>query len=160
VFVCFVLEHVAQPLDALEQARRVLEPGGGLTVIEGDHRSAYFHPWSELAWRTIEGLVEAQARAGGDAMVGRRLFPLLRTAGFRNVAVTPRVAHADASRPEWVEGFTRRTFITMVEGARQRAVDLGLIDAAAWEAGIADLKRAAEDDGTFNYTFFKAPAVR
>jgi hypothetical protein len=113
-----------------------------------------------LAWRTIECLVAAQAHAGGDALIGRRLFPLLRASGFRDVEVTPRVVYADASRPEWVEGFTRRTFIAMVEGARQRALDLGLIDAAAWEAGIAALKRAAEDDGTFSYTFFKATAAR
>ena len=160
VFVCFVLEHVAEPLEALRHVRRVLKPDGRLTLIEGDHRSAYFHPWSELAWRTIDCLVTAQARAGGDALIGRRLFPLLRTAGFRDIAVTPRVVYADAGRPEWVEGFTRRTFIAMVQGARQRAIDLGLIDAAAWDAGIAALKRTAEVDGTFSYTFFKGTATR
>ena len=131
MFVCFVLEHVSQPLEALAQVRRVLKPGGRLTLIEGDHRSAYFHPWSEEAWRTISCLIEAQARGGGDALIGRRLFPLLRAAGFRDV-----------------------------EGARQRALDVGLIDALAWDAGIVALKRTAEDDGTFNYTFFKGTGVR
>jgi hypothetical protein len=93
-------------------------------------------------------------------LIGRRLFPLLRAAGLRDVAVTPRVVYADASRPEWVEGFTRRTFVAMVAGARERALELGLIDAPTWDAGIAALKRTADDDGTFNYTFFKATATR
>jgi SAM-dependent methyltransferase len=159
-FVCFVLEHLPRPLEALAHVRRVLKPGGHLTVIEGDHRSAYFHPWSDDAWRTIACLIEAQARAGGDAQIGRRLFPLLSEAGFTGISVTPRVVYADASRPQWVDGFTRKTFIAMVAGARQRALDLGLIDSPAWDKGIAALERAADQDGTFNYTFFKAQATK
>jgi hypothetical protein len=46
----------------------------------------------------------------------------------------------------------------MVEGAAEPALRLGLIDKTAWDEGIADLKRSAEDDGTFCYTFFKAVA--
>jgi hypothetical protein len=37
---------------------------------------------------------------------------------------------------------------------------LRLTDDATWEEGIRDLERTAEDDGTFNYTFFKATAAR
>jgi hypothetical protein len=48
----------------------------------------------------------------------------------------------------------------MVEGVAAQAVGQGLISAASWAAGIRDLQRAAEDDGTFCYTFFKAVALR
>ena len=34
------------------------------------------------------------------------------------------------------------------------------MDEASWTAGIRDLYRAAEDDGTFCYTFFKAVGLR
>jgi SAM-dependent methyltransferase len=158
VFICFVLEHLPEPVAALQRVRRMLKANGTLTVIEGDHGSCYFQPPSAEAWRVIQCLIDAQARAGGDSLIGRRLYPLLRAAGYGSVSVSPRVVYADASRPGWVDGFTHKTFIAMVEGARERALDLALIDAGAWERGIAALKRAAEVDGTFNYTFFKATA--
>ncbi len=107
---------------------RVLRPGGSLTVIEGDHGSAFFHPQSPRAARTIECLSEAQAAVGGDSLIGRRLYPLLRSVGLHDVQVSPRFVYADASRPAWVDGFTRKTFIAMVEGAAEPALRLGLID--------------------------------
>jgi hypothetical protein len=55
-----------------------------------------------------------------------------------------------------VNGFTRKTFIAMVEGVREQAVGKGLIDQESWTAGINDLYRTTEADGTFCYTFFKA----
>jgi SAM-dependent methyltransferase len=160
VFVCFVLEHLKEPGRALQCLKKVLKPGGTLTVIEGDHGSTFFHPRSAAAWRTIQCLIDLQAAAGGDALVGRRLFPLLREAGFRDLAVSPRFVYVDSSRPGWVEGFTRNTYIAMVEGVREQALAAGLIDRTAWEKGIADLKASAGPDGTFCYTFFKAVAVK
>jgi SAM-dependent methyltransferase len=157
-FVCFVLEHVPRPTDVLRALMRVVRPGGTLTVIEGDHGSTFFHPDSAKARRTIACLVEAQASGGGDANIGRRLFPLLAEVGLADVHVSPRFVYADDSRPRWVDGFTRKTFIAMVEGARDASLRLGLIREDEWAEGIADLKRSALAGGTFCYTFFKAVA--
>ena len=160
VFVCFVLEHLPNPEEALERLRRVLKPGGTLTVIEGDHGSAYFHPDSDHARRAIQCLVELQRRAGGDSLIGRRLYPWLVSAGFRDVRVSPRMVYSDASRPELVDGFTRRTFTAMVEGVAEQAVGQGLMDEESWAKGIRDLYRTTEPDGTFCYTFFKAVGIK
>ena len=160
VFVCFVLEHLREPVEALRRLKTVLKPGGTLTVIEGDHGSTFFHPRSEAAWRTIQCQIDLQAAAGGNALIGRELYPLLRAGGFQDVTVSPRFVYVDASRPGWVEGFTRNTYITMIEGVRDRALAAGLIDEAAWERGIAELKASAGPDGTFCYAFFKAVAVK
>jgi SAM-dependent methyltransferase len=160
VFVCFVLEHLPDPSGALAALLRALEPGGSITVIEGDHGSAYFHPDSAAARWAIECLVELQQQAGGDPLIGRRLYPLLVEAGCREVSVSPRMVYVDASRPQLVDGFTRKTFTAMVEGVGHQAVSSGLIDEPTWTAGIRDLYRTAEADGTFSYTFFKGVARR
>jgi SAM-dependent methyltransferase len=158
VFVCFVLEHLTQPLEALENLKNVLKPGGTLTVIEGDHDSAYYHPRSSRAQRTIDCLVQVQGYLGGDALIGRQLYPLLKQSGWKNIHVEPRQVYADPSRPNWVEGFTKNTFIAMVEGVKETAIEQGLINLQAWEAGISDLY--ATTKGTFCYTFFKGKANR
>ena len=158
VFVCFVLEHLVQPVEALKALGKMLKAGGTITVIEGDHGSAYFHPDSEAANKAIQCQVELQRRAGGNANIGRELHPLLNEAGFQSVCVSPLAVYADWSRQEMVEGFTRKTFTAMIEGVRESALAAGMIDAEAFDRGIADLYRTAEPDGVFNYTFFKAIA--
>ena len=158
LFVCFVLEHLPAPEKALARLSRLLRPGGTITVIEGDHGSAIYHPRSAYAQAAIDCLVRLQADVGGDALIGRRLFPLLDTAGYAEIAVRPRTVYADPSRPELVEGFTRTTFTAMVEGVGEAAVSRGLISAEDWARGIADLRRT--ENGTFHYVFFKATAKR
>ena len=156
VFVCFVLEHLAEPIAALGKLKALLRPGGTITVIEGDHGSAYFYPDSAAARSAILCQVRLQARAGGNALIGRSLYPLLVEAGYPDVAVSPRLVYVDASRPELVEGFTKKTFTAMIEGVRQAALGAGIIDPATFDKGIGDLYRTTEADGTFCYTFFKA----
>ena len=160
VFMCFVLEHLHDPARAMAALRLQLRPGGTITVIEGDHGSALLSPDSAKARRVIQCLVDLQARKGGDALIGRKLFPLLRGAEFAAVSVSPRMVYADASRQGWVEGFTMNTFTAMVEGVREEAIALGLVGKEAWQDGIEDLRRTARPEGVFCYTFFKAVGER
>jgi ubiquinone/menaquinone biosynthesis C-methylase UbiE len=155
VFVCFVLEHLAQPVQALTILHRLLRPGGTITVIEGDHGSTYFYPESAEAQAAIQCQVELQRRAGGNALIGRQLYPLLVQAGFGTVHVSPRMVYVDASRPGLVDGFTRKTFTAMIEGVREAALAAGLIEPAHFDAGVRALHRTTQADGVFCYTFFK-----
>jgi SAM-dependent methyltransferase len=158
VFVCFLLEHLSQPLEALVILKSQLKPGGTITVIEGDHGSAYFHPNSAAAGAAIDCLVKLQREAGGNALIGREIYPLLVEAGFDDVRVSPRVVYVDSSRPDLVDGFTRKTFNAMIEGIREPAIARGLIEAATFDAGVRALHRTTAPDGVFNYTFFKGVA--
>lgn len=156
LFVCFVLEHLPRPVEALSILKEFIKPGGTVTAIEGDHGSAYFYPDSPAAHRAIDCQVTLQERAGGNAMIGRELYPLLVRAGFAEVSVSPRMVYADGSRPAMADGFTRRTFAAMIEGVRDSALAAGLMEEQEFDSGVSDLYRTAEEDGVFCYTFFKA----
>lgn len=160
IFVCFVLEHLERPVEALCRLKSVLKDGGTITVIEGDHGSTFFYPDNESARKAIRCQVELQKRAGGNADIGRELYPLLNTAGFGSVRVSPRMVYVDSSRPHLVEGFTKKTFTAMIEGIRQSSIDAGLIDPKTFDDGIQALYRTTEKDGVFCYTFFKAVAEK
>src|SRR5215471_13747722 len=161
VFVCFVLEHVDDVGRVLQELRRVSRPGGSITVIEGDHGSFLFHPRTHASLHAWNCLLQAQAALGGDSLIGRRLFPLLRDAGFRVSTVSPRVLYADARTPEMLDAFARKIITAMVEGIRDIVLRNGLLDPGRFDEGLADLRcLASSPDSTLSYVFFKAVASR
>ncbi len=160
IFICFVLEHLSNPVQALLNLKKVLRKGGTITVIEGDHGSAYFYPRSDAAQKAINCQVQLQALHGGNALIGREIYPLLYKAGFSDCLVSPRMVYVDSSKPFLVEGFIKNTFTAMIKGVEKDALNNSLIDKYEWDQGIKDLYRTAEKDGVFCYTFFKGKAIK
>ena len=128
-----MLEHLAQPVEALKILRKLLKPGGTLTVIEGDHGLTCFHPDNPAAREAVQCQVDLQKMAGGNALIGRQLHPLMTAAGLNSVRVSPRMVYVDGSKPDWAAGFTRNTFTAMIQGVRGSAVAAGLIDAQRFD---------------------------
>jgi SAM-dependent methyltransferase len=160
IFVCFVLEHLSRPREALAILKRLLRPGGTITVIEGDHGSTFFYPDNFPAHSAIGSLIKIQEQSGGNALIGRELYPLMVEVGFGDLRVSPRMVYVDGSRPELADAFTRKTFTAMIEGIREAATAGGLIEPQHFDEGVKALYRAAEPDGVFCYTFFKAVATK
>ncbi|MGA7720164.1 MAG: methyltransferase domain-containing protein [Ignavibacteriaceae bacterium] len=160
VFVCFVIEHLPDYKAAIIELKRVLKPKGSIIIVEGDHGSAYFSPESRDAYLAIQCQVELQRRNGGDANIGRKLYPILKEAGFDCIRNSPRMVYADESNPDLVEGFTRNTFTAMIEGVKKEAISENLIDATTFNKGISDLYKTAGAGGVFCYTFFKATGTK
>jgi ubiquinone/menaquinone biosynthesis C-methylase UbiE len=156
VFICFVLEHLVEPVKALTNIKSVLKKGGSITVIEGDHNSFLWHPETPESRQVWQSMISAQANLGHDPLIGRQLYPLLAEAGFRDIQVTPRAIYADEASAAARSSGLNKILIPMIESAKQQALDLKLVDRETWDKGIGQFRRVAEEaNGTCFYTWFK-----
>ncbi len=105
-----VLQHVADPVQALREMVRVCRPGGVVAVRDGDYGAFTWFPASPGLDRWLE-LYSAAARAnGGEPDAGRRLLSWAHAAGCRDVTATSSTwCYADPeSRAAWGEGWADR----------------------------------------------------
>jgi hypothetical protein len=77
--------------------------------------------------------IQLQRQSGGNSNIGRELYPLLKSNGFSDVSVSPRMDYVDASRPNLVEGFIKNTFTAMIEGVGETAIKHGITDSITFK---------------------------
>lgn len=160
IFVCFVLEHLDDPVAALTELKRVLRPGGTLTVIEGDHGSCFWHPETPDSRAAWAALIAAQQAHGHDPLIGRRLTPLLTAAGFDVQSCRPAFLYADRFAPALRDGMVNHIIVPMVRSARDQILADNILTADTFEKGcIAIAQSDTSPEGTFFYTWFKTVAI-
>jgi len=157
VFVCFTLEHLTDPLAALRNLHGLLKPGGTITAIEGDHGSCFWHPHTGESQEVWEAFIVVQQELGHDPLIGRRLCPLVASAGFSVTHSSPRYVYGDLHHSELLDGMVNKIIVPMVQTGKVSALEAGFVPEEVWNRGVADLEiTGVPPEGTFFYTWFKA----
>jgi SAM-dependent methyltransferase len=138
-----LLSHVPTPLTVIQEARRVVRPGGIVALFDGDYASLTFaHPDPKLARRVEDALLEVFVNS---PRVMRDLPWMLQQAGLELVEATAH-AYADIGRG----GF----FANMVETYGPVLADAGLLpneEVDDWRRWQARSMAAGTFFGASNY---------
>jgi ubiquinone/menaquinone biosynthesis C-methylase UbiE len=144
-----VLQHLSDPVRALEEAKRVLKPGGLLAVRDSDYAGFIWSPRYRSLERWNDIYHAVCRRNGADADTGRLLPALVRQAGFgvEEVSSSTWTFADEATRTWWGGVWADRC---RESSFAAQAVEYGIAEASEISS-IADSWRrwAAEPDGLF-----------
>lgn len=157
-FICWALEHIPNPLLALQQVKKHLNPSSKIHITEVFNSSFYFHPQSPALEFYYSRYNDQQVSFGGNPDVGSQLGNLLVMAGFREIQLFHNGFHLDQSNPIDLKRFTEFWKILMKSGATS-LLNSGSILQNDIDLMENDLDRIAIDENAvFFYQFVQAKA--
>ena len=157
-FLCWILEHVADPMLVLSETRRVLRPGSPITVTEVQNATFFIEPYSPQTLAYWMAFNDHQLEIGGDPFVGAKLGNLLQAVGFRDIETEIKTIHLDnrwpGERAEFIEYWTE----LLLSGA-PGLQEAGKVSPEIVEAMKRELHEVARNpNAVFFYSFVQARA--
>lgn len=133
----FLLEHVSEPEQVIEQMVRALRPGGRVIVIDDDHGDFRPFPEPERFQDLWQAYVRTFERLGNDPYIGRRLVSLLQQSGLTSLHNGGVFFGGCAGEDRFLA--VADNLISAFEGAKQAMLSDGLLDENGFQTGIEGL---------------------
>jgi SAM-dependent methyltransferase len=157
-FLCWVLEHVADPAQVLSEVRRVLRPGSPIVANEVLNATFFLAPYSPNTLAYWTAFNDRQIELGGDPFVGAKLGNLLQQVGYRDIVTEVRPIHLDNRAPGERAEFIAYWTELLLSGA-PGLLEAGVTSQDTVENMTAELDQVARDpDAVFFYCFVQARA--
>lgn len=157
-FLCWILEHVADPMMVLAETRRVLRPGSPIVVTEVQNSSFFLEPYSPSTLAYWMAFNDHQLAIGGDPFVGAKLGNLLQAVGYRDITTEVVTIHLDNRAPGERAEFIAFWTELLLSGA-PGLQEAGKVSDETVSAMKEELRIVAHDpNSVFLYSFVQARA--
>jgi len=143
-FICFVLEHVANPVQMLSEIRRVLRAGSPIYCTEVLNASFFFHPYAPATLKYWFEFNDHQWTLGGDPFCGAKLGNHLQEAGFQKIETRVHSYLLDNRMPKTRNAYLKEFYEMIISGApellKTKRIDQKLVDEMnrEWKAAAKD----------------------
>lgn len=157
-FLCWILEHVPDPIRVLSEVRRVLRPGSVVYITEVMNSSFFLDPYSPNVWKYWMAFNDYQLNQSGDPFVGAKLGNFLMQLGFHDIRTEIKTWFLDnrypQARKECVEYWA-----DLLLSASEQLIDSKAVSKEVVEEMKKEMSRVANDpNAVFFYSFVQARA--
>ncbi|MFP5471507.1 MAG: class I SAM-dependent methyltransferase [Bacteroidia bacterium] len=160
IYICWVLEHVKNPLSVLKEAKRVLKPNGIIYCTEVQNNHLHLEPYSIFLMDYWQKYNRLQIEMGGDPFVGVKMGHFLSDAGFAEIDIYPQHMLHDKRDIKGRERLVNYWTELMLSGFNNLLEHLK-VEPSDREKIISEMNTIkTHAEGVFSYVFMQARAIK